>query len=230
MLFIVATPIGNIKDITYRALETLDKADFILCEDTRVTGQLLKIYKDKGFLKRKDKPKLISYYEENEQQRIPQVLKLLKNNAQIALVTNSGTPAISDPGFKLTRACQQNNLKVTPVPGPSALVAALSASGLPPDKFIFLGFLPKKQAKKEKILKSCLQIRTQKPFRHITFILYESPHRLEKSLNDIYKIFANTKITIASELTKKFEKIEKHDLKTLVNSPKKIKGEIVLLF
>jgi len=230
MLFIVSTPIGNIKDITLRALEVLAGAEYIFCEDTRKTGQLLKRYIEKGFLKRTFIPKLISYYEENEDKRIPQIIDLVSQEKQVVLVSNAGTPTISDPGFKLIRACVENNLPLTPIPGPSAITASLATSGLSTDKFIFLGFLPKKQGKRQKIIQNCLEIRNLKSFSHITFIIFESPFRAQKTLNNIYDIFGDIKITVARELTKKFEQVTQYNLKALIDQPQKFKGELTILF
>jgi len=229
MLFIVSTPIGNIKDVSLRALEVLSSVNTIICEDTRITGQLLSRYNKLGLIKSEQKPTLISFHEHNEQIRLPQIISLL-HKTDIALVSSAGTPTISDPGFKLIRTCHQNNIAVVSIPGPTALISALSTSGKPTDKFLFLGFLPKKELKKEKLLSNAKQVRDLKPFSHLTFIAYESPHKLLKTLFIINKVFGNIDLAIASELTKKFEKTH---LDTLENHLKTIttpKGEYTLVF
>lgn len=227
MLFILATPIGNIKDITLRGLEILNSIDYLICEDTRKTGQLLTRYQNLNLLEKK--PPLISYYQGNELKKLPQIISLLKENKKIALVTNSGTPAISDPGFKLVRECLRQKIPLSPLPGPSASIAALCSSGLPTDKFLFLGFLPKKSSKREKILKTCQKFKLDKLTKNTTIIIYESPHRFLKTIKDISKIFPNCQVTIANELTKKFEKIITAAIKEIIKKPPQIKGEITIL-
>ncbi|MCG2685946.1 16S rRNA (cytidine(1402)-2'-O)-methyltransferase, partial [Candidatus Parcubacteria bacterium] len=146
-LYLVSTPIGNLKDITLRALEVLKSVDLVLCEDTRKTGFLLSHYKIKN--------RLLSYFEHNEARRIPEVIAKLKEGQDTALVSNAGTPTISDPGFKLVRQCLAEGIRVCPIPGASAILAALVASGLPTDKFTFLGFLPRKKGPLAKLLQQC---------------------------------------------------------------------------
>lgn len=170
-LFVVATPIGNINDITLRAIETLKGVDLILCEDTRHSSQLLHQY---GI----DKP-LLSFHEHNELQRLPEVISKLKLGESIALISDAGTPLVSDPGFKLVRAAREENIDVRTIPGPSASVAALSIAGLPSDKFLFVGYLPKTSGKREELLKKLVEVKKLIPQ---TLIFYESPHRIEKLL------------------------------------------------
>ena len=236
ILYIVSTPIGNLKDITLRALEILFKVNIIACEDTRKTGQLLNHYRKKdlvflksGRLLEKPKPKLISYYEENEGQRIPEIIEYLKSGKNAALVTNAGTPTIADPGFKLVRQCIKENIKVVPVPGASAVLSALVVSGLPINKFIFLGFLPKKRIKRKKLL---VQYQSSlKDFKQpITLIINESPHRLIKTLQDIQEIFKEVEIVITSELTKIHEKVWRGKISEAVKEFKNPKGEFTFLF
>jgi len=225
-LFVVSTPIGNLEDITLRAIKVLGRVNIVLCEDTRKTGRLLKNLKipEKG-----EKPLLISYYEENESKRIPEAIKLLKQNQDIALVSNSGTPTISDPGFKLVRECIRQKIKVKSIPGASAALAALVCSGLPTDKFLFLGFLPKKPGKRRKLLENInLIYQNIKP----TIIFYESPYRLVVSLKEIKRIFGNIEIAICRELTKLYEEVRKEKLETAISyfEKRKPKGELTLVF
>ncbi len=222
-LYIVATPIGNLQDITLRAISVLQSVDYIGCEDTRKTGILLKS------LRTEHRPMLISYYDQTEDARIPNILNLLTNGKDVALVSDSGTPLISDPGFRLVRACVKEGIGVISVPGPSASLSALASSGLPTDKFIFLGFLPKKEGNRIRLLQN---LKESNEKLEATIIIYEAPHRLTKSLKSIRDVFGNIQITLMRELTKIHEerrqgKVE--DLTTLFE--KKIpRGEFVILF
>ena len=215
-LYLVSTPIGNRHDITLRALEFFNQLDYLLCEDTRKTKQLLEFYEIKKM------PTLISFYESVEEQKIPQVISWLKAGKSVGLVTNAGTPLISDPGFKLVRECVKENIQVVPIPGASALLAALVVSGLPTDKFTFLGFLPKKVGKKEKLLKEA----------KYTVIAYESPYRIIKTLELLQKLMPEKQVVICRELTKKFEEVVRGRPEELLEKmrDRKIKGEIVLMF
>lgn len=219
-LYVVATPIGNINDITIRAIQILKDVEIVACEDTRKTGLLLNRL---GIPKKQ----LLSYYEENEQRRIPEILELLKQGKSIALVSNSGTPTISDPGYKLVRECLNQGIKVEAIPGPSAILTALVSSGLPTDKFLFLGFLPQKQGKRLKLLKNCKLLPVS-----CTLIFYESPYRLIKTLNDMFVISGDLEIVICRELTKIYEEIKRGKINELItyfekNQPK---GEFTVLF
>ena len=195
-LYIVSTPIGNINDITLRALETLKRVDLVLCEDTRHSGQLLHQYDIK-------KP-LLSFHEHNELQRIPEIISRLKNGEDIALISDAGTPLISDPGFKLVRAAREENLEVISVPGASAATAALSISGLPTDKYLFVGYLPKTSGKKEELLKKLVELKKLLPQ---SLVFYESPHRIEKTLTDLEKYFPESIVSVQRELTKIHEQV-----------------------
>jgi 16S rRNA (cytidine1402-2'-O)-methyltransferase len=211
MLYIVATPIGNLGDITLRALEILEKVDYLLCEDTRNTGMFL------VNLGIKNKPKLISFYDEVEEQKIPEVIGLLHDGNEIALVTDAGTPIISDPGWKLIKKCRKLNISYTSIPGPCAAINALVLSGIPAGRFMFLGFLPKKEGERLKILKKYKEFDGAK-------IVYESPFRLEKLEKQIKKVYGDkVQIAITREMTKKFEEI-------LITVEKKPKGEITVIF
>ncbi|MBI4037774.1 16S rRNA (cytidine(1402)-2'-O)-methyltransferase [Candidatus Curtissbacteria bacterium] len=220
ILYIVSTPIGNMKDITLRAIETLESVDSILAEDTRVTGKLLRHYE---IVK-----KMTSLNDFNEESRIPKIISGLKDGRSIALVSDAGTPLISDPGFKLVREALKHEIRVESIPGPSAVISALTISGLPPDKFLFLGYLPKKDGKRRKIisdLKSFAQI--IRP----TIILYESPYRLTKTLTDIMDIFGDIEIVTGRELTKSFEEVNRMRIsEILTHYSQGVKGELVVLF
>lgn len=220
MLYIVATPIGNLKDISSRALEVLEKVDYILAEDTRKIGLLLSI------LGIKNKAKLISFYDQVEEQKSSEVLSLLGEGKEIALVSDAGTPLISDPGYKLIKRCGDLGYEVTSVPGPSALVNGLVLSGLPSARFSFLGFLPKKSGGRLKLLKEHKSIRGAK-------VIYESPFRLKKLLEEIKDVYGlDTEVSVCREMTKKFEEISKGKVEEVIEKFKdrKIKGEIVVVF
>lgn len=222
-LYIVATPIGNLKDVTLRAIEVLKDVDFIACEDTRKTGILLKEF---GIGR---KEMLISYYDQTEEVRIPNILNLLLNGKNVALVSDSGTPLISDPGFRLVREMKKQNIEVISIPGPSAFVSALVSSGLPTDKFTFLGFLPKKEGNRVRILENIKKSNTE---LEATIIFYEAPHRLVKTLQSLEKVFGNIEITLARELTKIHEEVYSISISEAVDKYSKVnpKGEFVVLF
>ncbi|MGB9706616.1 MAG: 16S rRNA (cytidine(1402)-2'-O)-methyltransferase [Microgenomates group bacterium] len=219
-LFVVATPIGNLQDITIRAEKVLENVDVIACEDTRKTGLLLQRL---GISK---KARLVSYYEENELRRIPEIVGFLKSGKNVALVSNAGTPTISDPGFKLIRECISQGINIVSVPGPSAVLAALVVSGFPSDKFLFLGYLPKKINKRKKLLESVEKL----PFS-CTLIIFESPKRVIKLLKEIKDIFGNIEVVIAKELTKLFEKTLRGKTEALIRLLEKEppRGEMTLL-
>jgi len=217
-LYLVSTPIGNLKDITLRAIDVLSSVEIIACEDTRKTGLLLQK------LEIKTKPQLLSYYEENEQGRIPQIIGFLKQNKSVALVSNAGTPTISDPGYKLVRECLNQGIAVESIPGPSSILTALTVSGLPTDKFLFLGFLPKKEGKRKTIFENLP--------KKTTIIFFESPFRLLKTLKELKEFFGDIEIVICRELTKIFEEIRREKIGDLINHFEQIKpkGELTILF
>jgi len=189
-LFLVATPIGNLSDISSRALDTLRQADLIACEDTRQTMKLLSHF---GI----QKP-LTSYHEFNEREKAVELADKIENGENIALVSDAGTPAISDPGFRLVRLCRERGLQVVSIPGANAAITALSASGLPSDQFLFIGFLPpRKTARRE-------HLDTLRTFRG-TLIFYEGPHRIQAALEDIQDVFGDRDVCIGRELTKLHE-------------------------
>jgi len=223
MLYLVATPIGNLKDITTRAREVLQSVDLILCEDTRTTGKLFNLLGLKPY------PPLLSYHEHNEVKRIPEVIALLKEEKDIALVSDAGTPTLADPGYKLVRECVQLGIKVTPIPGPSSLISALIASGFPTDKFIYIGFLPKTTYKRSQLF---TDLKRRFTGTKITVVAFESPRRLEKSLEDIKNSFGDISIALCQELTKLHEKITVNLVSVLLEKRKKSskKGEITLVW
>lgn len=229
-LYIVATPIGNLQDISFRAIETLQTVDVIACEDTRKTGLLLhhiSIYR--AILEEKvGKPRLISYYEQNELQRIPEIISALKDGLNIALVSDAGTPTISDPGFKLVRECISEGIKVESIPGPSSVISSLVVSGFPTDKFLFVGYPPKKQGHRKKMLENiALMIRIIK----VTVVMFEAPHKLIRTLNELRGIFGDIDIVVARELTKIHEEIRREKVSSSIEHFTKTnpKGEFVIL-
>ena len=214
-LYIVATPIGNLKDFTFRAIDTLKEVDFVFAEDTRNSIQLMKHYNIET--------KIDSYHEHNNVQKIPKIINLLNEGNNIGLISDAGTPTISDPGYKLIRACIDEKIDVIPIPGASAVTAALSASGLPSDSFFFLGFLPQKKGRKKKIsfLKSLDN----------TIIIFESPHRLLKTLKELHDELGERPVVVARELTKLYEEIARGTFQSVIEyfELKKVKGEIVII-
>jgi 16S rRNA (cytidine1402-2'-O)-methyltransferase len=225
-LFLVTTPIGNLADISFRAIEVLGKVDLILAEDTRKTGRLLK----KILSSEKTSPPLLPFFEGNEVKKQPEILAKLLNGNDVALVTNAGTPAIADPGFKLVRACLRAGIEVVGIPGPNAAITALSISGLPTDKFLFLGFLPKKKGKIKKMFQAFADLADSPIFP--TLIFYESPYRLFKTLKLAQTIFGDqAQLVIARELTKVHEEKIAGSLKEVLDKleNKKIKGEVTVV-
>ena len=190
MLYIVSTPIGNLKDMTLRAIEVLKSVELIAAEDTRHSGILCKEY---GIT-----APLVSCFEHNEDARAKQILGLLKEGKSVALISDAGTPGISDPGFRLVRFAKDNGIPITVIPGACAAIAALSLSALPTDRFAFLGFMPVKPGARKKKIEEAARIGG-------TVIFYESPHRLLKSLKDIEEVLGDPVIVITREITKKFE-------------------------
>jgi len=215
-LYLVATPIGNLEDITLRALRTLRECDVIAAEDTRHTGQLLKYF---GFSKR-----LLSYFQFNEARRSEEIIERLRRGEKVALVTDAGSPGISDPGERVVKAALAAGFRVESVPGPCALIAALTASGLATDEFYFAGFLPNKSGQRRKKLQELHAARR-------TLVLYESPYRIEKLLAELGEFFPEQTVVLARELTKKFEEFLRGRPAELLEIAKKrsLKGEFVVL-
>ena len=212
-LYLIPTPIGNLDDITVRSLNLLKEVDIVLCEDTRVTGSLLSKY---GI-----KKKLISCHEYNEDKVKYEVVELLKEGKKIGLVTDQGSPIISDPGFNVVNEVIKNNLSVIGLPGATAFVPALISSGIFPSKFLFYGFLNAKDAKQVQELKTLQYF----PY---TLIFYEAPHRIKNTLNNMYQVFGDRKICLARELSKLYEEYIRGTISEVVEQVDSIKGEIVL--
>jgi 16S rRNA (cytidine1402-2'-O)-methyltransferase len=215
-LYLVATPIGNLEDITLRALRVLRECDVVAAEDTRRTGQLLKHFQI-------SKP-LLSYFQFNEAKRSEEIIERLKRGEKVALVTDAGSPGISDPGERVVRAAIGAGLRAESIPGACALVAGLTASGLPTDEFHFIGFLPHKSGQRRNKLESL------KGFAG-TLVLYESPYRIEKLLHELNEVFPERQIVLARELTKKFEEFIRGNPADLIAHAIKrnLKGEFVVL-
>ena len=215
-LYLVATPIGHLSDISLRALAILSQADLIACEDTRVTSKLLSLYGIK-------KP-LITYHDHNAQMASQKIIEHIQSGQVVALVSDAGTPLISDPGFNLVNDCIQNDLYMTSIPGASAAITALTLSGLPTDRFLFVGFLsPKSMARKKEL--------SQLSSYPITLILYEAPHRIVSLLEDIHSELGNRTIVVGRELTKKFEEIQRGSISEVLTTigSKEPRGEFVVL-
>ena len=215
-LYVVSTPIGNLEDITFRAVETLKAVDLIAAEDTRHTKILLDRYDIKT--------RTTSYFEYNKVQKTDYLLKVLQEGKSVALVSDAGTPGISDPGYRIIRMCLDNNILVVPIPGPSALLAALVASGKPTDKFTFEGFLSNKTQKRKNQLGKLKE-------EGRTVVLYESPHRIIKFLEDLLEVYGDVDIVLARELTKKFEEVRREKASASLEHFKatKPRGEFIVI-
>lgn len=215
ILFLVSTPIGNLEDISQRAINTLSSVDLILCEDTRESGKLLSHYGIKN--------QLMSYYSQVEDQKIPFVINLLKDGKNIALISDGGTPCISDPGSKLVRACIEEGIQIVPVPGPNSIITALVLSGFEIKSFYFEGFIPQKKGRKS-ILEEIAK-------RKEMTVFFESPYRIPKLIEELNQLCPQREIALCRELTKKFEEVIRgkiSDIKKKLPSLK-IKGEFVVI-
>jgi len=217
ILFICATPIGNLEDVSFRLISTLKEADLILAEDTRTIRKLLSRYE----IKKKD---LLSYHQHTDDAKLDHIIQLIRQGKKAALVSESGTPAIQDPGYRIINRCIGENIPVTVIPGPSAALSALVLSGLPADSFLFIGFLPKTQTKRKQKLEEVSSL------PH-TLIFYESPKRIEKTVEDLISILGKRNAALAREVTKIYEEVLRGDLETILKEIKSrtIKGEIVLV-
>ncbi len=215
-LFIIATPIGNLSDISLRALDILKEVDLILSEDTRETDKILKKYEI-------EKTQL-SYRDQNHEMMLPKVEEFLDNNLNVALISDSGTPLISDPGYKLVRELIRKGFNIVSIPGPSAVISSLVISGFPTDKFSFLGFLPKSSGDRLKILKIYGSLDS-------TLVIYESPFRIEKLLKEINENLGDRFVCLANEITKIHEKVIRGRVSTVLETVggKRLKGEFVVL-
>ncbi len=215
-LYLIPTPIGNLGDITRRALEILEEVDLIACEDTRHSGSLLKKL---GISK-----KLISYHDFNESQRAGQLLENLNSGQSIGVITDAGSPGISDPAYRIVRIAVDNGIEIIPLPGASAIIPALTGSGLPTDRFYFEGFLPHKGAARKKRLGALENM-------ECTLLFYESPHRVLKSLIDIKEVLGNRQACLAREISKIYEEFIRGTVEEIIEiiSNRTIKGEIVLI-
>lgn len=216
LLYFVPTPIGNLEDMTYRAVKILQQVDYILCEDTRTSGVLLKHYEISKPLK--------SYHLHNEHQSTLKVIDDLQKGQNIAIITDAGTPGISDPGFLLARACAEHHIEMQCLPGATAFVPALVVSGLPNNEFLFVGFLPPKKGRQTKLK----QLAEEKK----TIVLYESPHKINTTLEQIKEFFGEyTQVSLSREISKKFEETKRGDIQSVIDfsRSKTLKGEIVLV-
>ncbi|MHC5077149.1 MAG: 16S rRNA (cytidine(1402)-2'-O)-methyltransferase [Planctomycetota bacterium] len=215
MLYLVATPIGNMSDISLRALEVLREVDFVVSEDTRKTGVLLKKFEIKK--------KQISFHEHNEKQAGERIIGLLREGKEVALVSNAGTPGISDPGFTLVRSAIEEGMEITMIPGPTAFLPALVLSGLAVHSFTYRGFAPRKSGKR----KTYFEADKESPY---TLIYYEAPHRLKAFLKDALEVFGDRRATLAKELTKMFETIKRGRISELLEGlEENPKGEYVVV-
>lgn len=214
VLYLIATPIGNMDDITFRAIKILESVKVIFSEDTRITNQLLQHYNIKN--------KLISSHQYNEKENIEKLLEYLNAGQDVGLVTDRGTPVISDPGYYLAQAAENAGFNVVSIPGATAFVSALIVSGIDTQPFTFYGFLNSKQAKRKKELE---KIKYLEP----TMIFYEAPHRLTETLTDMLEILGNRKCSISREITKKFEEVYRGNLIDIISQTTDVKGEIVIV-
>lgn len=230
-LFIVATPIGNMQDISFRAVKTLLSADVIACEDTRKAGLLLqKVRELVPDFPREKKPQLLSYYDQVEKQKTPEIINLLLQGLNVALVSDAGTPLVSDPGYRVVKEAILSGIRIESIPGPSSVITALTVSGLPSDKFFFIGYLPKKEGHRKDLLESLKNLTGQ--FK-TTIILFEAPHRIRETLKELAAVLGEEKyVVVARELTKIYEEVKRDSLKNLQSHFQKAepKGEFVVLF
>ena len=231
MLYIIPTPIGNLKDITLRALEVLQSVDGIICEDTRRTSLLLNHYQIYSRHSREGgnpiKIPLLILNDYNESKVINSIIERLKSGQNLALVSDAGTPLISDPGYKLVRECLHQGISVDSLPGPSSVVTALTLSGLPPDKFLFLGYPPEKPGHRKDFFGKIKVLNEKMPMTNIMFI---SPHKLIGILHDLEDSFGDIEVVLAHELTKIHQNVERKRVSLWLKTLKNPKGEYILLF
>ncbi len=214
-LFVIGTPIGNLSDITFRALEALKNVTFVLAEDTRHTKKLFSEYDVNT--------QLVSYRDQNHEKMLPKILEKLDAGLNLGLVSDAGMPLISDPGYKLVEYLKLNGYEVISIPGPDSVASALSVSGLPTDRFTFLGFLPKSDSKRESILQEYMKLDS-------TLVIFESPNRVKKLLGEVMKIDGKRRVSVANDLTKLYEKVITGKVSSLINEVSdSLKGEFVIL-
>jgi 16S rRNA (cytidine1402-2'-O)-methyltransferase len=216
MLYFVPTPVGNLEDMTFRAVEVLKSVNLILCEDTRVSGKLLKYFQIET--------PMLAYHQHNEHQLTEDIIQRLRNGEHFAIITDAGTPGISDPGFLLSRSCVEHNIEMSCLPGATAFVPALVMSGLPNDKFVFEGFLPPKKGRQKRLTA------LQQEYR--TMVFYESPYKLIKTLKDFIATFGkDRKMSVSREISKLYEEVNHGTIEEILKhySGKKPKGEFVLI-
>ncbi len=216
-LYVTATPIGHLGDVTLRALATMAAADILLCEDTRTTGKLLERY---GI-----RTRLMAYHEHNAAKVRPAILRALSEGQAIALVSDAGMPLVSDPGYRLVGDCVAEAIPVTAIPGASAVLMALALSGLPTDRFVFLGFLPAKTAERKKLLTEFMGVKA-------TLIAFESPHRIVDALADVADVLNNRRVAVSRELTKLHEEVLRgtaHEVQAILAARPSVKGEITVV-
>lgn len=213
-LYLIPTPIGNLDDITLRAIKTLEQVEVVFSEDTRVTSLLLNHLNIKK--------KLISNHEHNEKLNSDKLLEYLKNGYSVGLVSDRGTPVISDPGYEMAKVAIENNFNVVSLPGATALIPALTVSGIEPMPFLYYGFLNSKESKRKQELENLKNVK-------YTMIFYEAPHRITKTLEEMLEILGNRNISISREITKKFEEVYRGTIKEIIEETKEIKGEIVIV-
>lgn len=227
MIFIVATPIGNLQDLSIRQAKTILEAEILLTEDTRTTGILLERIKEFFAFERNPKQKLISYYKDNEFEKLPQVLDIIQTNPDLslALISQSGMPLVNDPGLLLVKQLIKNNVQFTVVPGPSAGLTALVSSGFDPQPHMFVGFLPKKKNDKLKLFRKLRDLSNIE--KELSFVCYESPLRMDETVSILAQQYPDSNLCVCRELTKKFEEICRGNPKDLL--AKNWKGEIVLI-
>jgi 16S rRNA (cytidine1402-2'-O)-methyltransferase len=229
-LYIVSTPIGNLQDITYRAVKTLFSVDVIACEDTRRMGMFLQqinVTSEENTVFQR--PRLLSYFEYNELRRIPEILQMLIDGKNVALASDAGTPAISDPGYKLIRTCLEHGIKVEAIPGASAVLTALVVSGMPTDKFLFIGYLPHKESHARRTLENLNGISA---LMKTTIIIFEAPHKIIRTLELMKAVLEDKEIVICRELTKMHEESIRGKISEILErfQERTPKGEMVILF
>lgn len=227
VLYVVSTPIGNLDDVTVRALEVFDLVDILVCEDTRITGRLLATYRKRGWIK--ESPKLMSYNDYNAKDKYEAVVDLVENGSRVGLVSDAGTPTLSDPGYRVIRGCIDRGLVVQVIPGVSAITAALPYSGIGGEKFVFIGYLPKKAGKRADEIRNVVSMFAI--YDDLRVVMYVTPHRVVKDLEAISEKLLDHRAVLIREVTKRFEERIEGSIGELlrVARERKLKGEMVLV-